>query len=53
MNDDEIRFKKIFGLIPDELFNELSNRNMFKENWDSFLTSAIRSKLKEVDSDGQ
>lgn len=44
-----MNFKKIFGLIPAELFEELSNKNMFKENWDSFLTSAIRSKLKEVD----
>ena len=53
MNDDEMRFKKIFGLIPIELFDELSNRNMFKEDWDSFLTSAIRSKIKEVDSNGK
>jgi hypothetical protein len=45
--EDDFRFKKVFGLIPVDLFDKLSSQNKFKDNWDSFLTAAIREKLEK------
>jgi len=39
-------FKKIFGVIPVSVFDELKNRDKFNNNWDAWLSSAISEKLE-------
>ncbi len=49
-NDNNFKFKKIFGLIPNDLFEELKSKNKFEDgNWDSFLANAITDKLNGDD----
>jgi len=40
--------KKIFALIPDELFQELKRRDIFNSNFDRFVAEAISEKLKRA-----
>jgi len=41
------RLKKIFALIPEELFDEISQRNLFNSNFDAWITEAILAKLEK------
>jgi hypothetical protein len=40
------KLKKIFATIPEELFNELSKKNILNHSFDTWLTEAILEKLK-------
>jgi len=44
------KLKKIFALIPEELFDELSQRNLFNSNFDAWVTEAIIEKLKRQEA---
>ncbi len=43
---DITKFKKILALIPEELYDLLSVKNMFNRDWDFFVTQAIKEKLE-------
>jgi len=38
-------FKKIYGMIPLSLFDELKAGNKFNTGWDPWLQDAIKEKL--------
>jgi len=46
MNTDT-EFKKIYGLIPESLYEDLKKKNKFHSNWDGWLTRAIIKALKD------
>lgn len=41
-----LNLKKIFGLIPESLYETISKLNLFNNGWDSWLATAIIEKLK-------
>jgi len=53
MNDDiEFpNFKKIRAMIPNSLYDELSDMNIFTGNFDAWITDAIREKLKRSNNE--
>jgi len=39
-------FKKIFGIIPTSIYEELAKRKKFDNNWDAWLSEAISKALE-------
>lgn len=44
--NEQIHFKKILALVPEDLYNELAEKKMFNSDWDFFVAQAIKEKLK-------
>jgi len=44
------KLKKIFALIPEELFQTLYDKSIINSDFDRWVTEAILLKLKEEDS---
>lgn len=47
MEENKFNFKKIFGMIPTSVFDELVKRDKFNNNWDAWLSEAISKALEE------
>jgi hypothetical protein len=45
----ELRVKKIWAVIPEELYSELQKRGKFGNNWDSWISNLISKSLEEED----
>jgi len=41
------KLHKIFALIPEELFEELTSKNSFSDGFDAWITQAILDRLKK------
>ena len=46
MVENNFSFKKIHALIPDSLYEELSQQNKFNDSWDAWLTKIISEALE-------
>ena len=49
MEENEIilpNFRKIKAMIPTKIYDELTDKNKFNENFDTWITLAIIEKLK-------
>jgi hypothetical protein len=42
-----MRFKKVYGMIPEDLFLRLQEANLLKDSWDEWFALAIERKLDE------
>jgi len=49
MEMNQIKLKKIFAIVPAELYEELQKRNKLSINFDSWLAEAITEKLQRED----
>lgn len=47
---DEFSFKKIFGVIPNSLYEKILAKNLFNNNWDAWLSKAVSKALEEEDN---
>ena len=51
---EQLKLKKIFAIIPEELYQDLQRRNLLSVNFDSWLAEAITEKLqREDEQDGK
>ena len=46
VENNNFRFKKIHALIPDSLYEKLSQQNKFSDNWDAWLSKIISEALE-------
>jgi len=47
---EQLRLKKIFAIVPAELYEELQRRNKLSTDFDSWLAEAIQEKLQREDA---
>lgn len=49
---EDFRFRKLMGMIPQELYSELQSKYKFGKTWDNWLTLALRERLNKEAVEG-
>ena len=48
-NVSEMEFRKIWAMLPADLYNELKEHNLLNQHFDAWLCKVIRAELKRKD----